>query len=54
MSISKYVDFYLVENVSKKTNKTYYAIVMRVKDQDILLTFLTANQYNNLKNSLSN
>lgn len=54
MNISKYVDFVLVEKVSKKNNKPYYAIVLRIKDNDYVLQFLSKDRYENLKASLSN
>lgn len=53
INISKYVDFLLVEKTSNKTGKNYYAIVMRVKDKDYVLQFLTQTAYENLKLSLS-
>lgn len=53
MNISKYVDFYLVEKQSKK-NITYYAIVMRIQDNDYVLQFLTKDRYDAMKSSLSN
>lgn len=54
MNISKFVDFLLVEKVSKKNNLPYYAIVLRVKDNDYVLQFLTKDRYEILKSSLSN
>ena len=54
MNISKYVDFLLVEKTSKKNNLPYYAIVMRIKDNDYVLQFLTKDRYDLLKSSLSN
>ena len=53
MNISKYVDFYLVEKTSKKTNTTYYAIVMRLKDTDYVLQFLNKDRYDMLTQSLN-
>lgn len=54
MNISKYVDFMLVEKVSNKTNKTYYAITLRVGEKEYVLQFLNKDAYDNLKSSLSN
>ena len=54
MNISKYVDFLLVEKVSKKNNLPYYAIVLRVKDDEFVLQFLNQSRYDKLKASLSN
>lgn len=54
MNISKYVDFLLVEKTSAKTNKVYYAIVMRIQDNDYVLQFLSKDRYDLLKSSLNN
>lgn len=54
MNISKYVDFILEERVSKKNNKPYYAIILRVADKDYVLQFLSKDAYELLKTSLSN
>lgn len=54
MNISKYVDICLVEKTSKKTNSTYYAIVLRIKDNDYVLQFLNKARYDELKSLLSN
>jgi hypothetical protein len=53
MTISKYVDFALVEKQSKKTGNTYYAIVLRIKDKEYVLQFLNKDAYDNLMSSLS-
>lgn len=51
-NISKYVDFYLVKGVSKKNNKEYYCISMKINDKLIPLAFLTQTTYDYI-NSLN-
>lgn len=53
MNLSKYIDFYLIENVSKKTNKPYYAIVIRINETDIPVCFIGKDKYELLKNYIS-
>lgn len=53
MNISKYVDFYVVEKTSKKSNVPYYAIVLRLFDNDYVLQFLTKDRYDAIVNSCS-
>lgn len=54
MNISKYVDFYVVEKTSKKSNVPYYAIVLRIFDKDYVLQFLTKDRYDSILSSISN
>lgn len=52
MNISKYCEFILDSKVSKKTNKTYYCITLRIKDSEFPLLFISEKKYNEMKNTL--
>ena len=45
MNISKYVDFLLVKDVSRKTNKEYYCIAIKLDDKTFPLCFISQATY---------
>ena len=53
MNLSKFIDFYLIEETSKKTGKKYYAIVLRINDIDTPLCFLSKDRYDLIKTYIS-
>jgi hypothetical protein len=44
LNINNLVDFVVIQLVSKKTNKTYYAIALKLNNQYYILKFLTESQ----------
>lgn len=53
MNISKYCDFMIVERTSTKTGKLYYSIILKVKDYEFPLIFLSKDRYTLLLQSLN-
>lgn len=47
--ISSFVDFYLCKGHSKKSDKDYYCICLKIDEDYFPLKFLTEKQYNNLR-----
>lgn len=52
LNISKYLEFILIEKVSKKTQQPYYAIALKFKDYEFPLIFLTKDKFELLKSNL--
>ena len=48
-NLSSYVDFFLCKGHSKKSNKDYYCICLKIDDCYYPIKFLTENQFENLR-----
>ena len=45
-NVNKFLDFVVVELFSKKTNKKYYAIALKIDNEYYVIKFLTETQKN--------
>lgn len=50
LNITNAFNLYAVKNTSKKKNKEYYAIILKVQDMEKVITFITKSDYEFLRN----
>ena len=52
MNISKFVDFTLIKGHSRKTDKDYYAICIKLDDKEFPIAFISSQTYELLSSKL--
>ena len=52
-NISKFVDFYIDKKHSNKKNIDFYPLILKIKDTEIFIGFLTKDQYELLSSTLN-
>lgn len=52
VNISQYVDFAICKGHSKKKDKDYYVICLKIDDEYFPIKFLTEKQFNSLRKEI--